>query len=181
MVSITLLVIQCIYFFLPGYFANMAPVICKNIPFLKYPIDFGKTLGGKPLFGKNKTFRGLFFGVLFGVIVAFVQFLLYQNNILVGIAIVDYSNWFIIGFLLGLGAILGDLIESFVKRRLNYDPGKPFIPFDQIDFVIGGLILVSFVVFIGIEKIITLLLVSVVLHITVNHIAFYTGVRKEKW
>jgi len=170
------LIIKSLYFMLPAYFANMAPVIAKKIPFLVYPIDFGKTLKNKPIFGKNKTFRGLFFAVLFGIIVAFIQYKLKWSY-----SIVDYSNWILIGFLLGFGAIIGDLIKSFFKRRLNIKPGQRFFPWDQLDFVIGALVFASFVVKLELSIIVTIIIVSILGHIIVNHCAFYLKIRKEKW
>ena len=166
---------------LPAYFANMAPVIVKKINLFNFPIDFDKKINNKPILGKNKTFRGLIFGVLFGVITAFIQHSFYENNIFSGFSFIDYSNWLLIGFLLGFGAIFGDLVKSFVKRRLNYDPGKPFIPFDQTDFVVGAIIFIYPLVSLSINKIIIIFLLSFILHIIVNHVAFYTCVRKEKW
>ena len=175
------LLLSCFYLMMPAYFANMAPVIAKKIfNSLAIPIDFNKKIGNKPILGKNKTFRGLIFGVLFAVIIAYLQFWLYKNNIFAGITIADYSNWLLIGFLMGFGAIFGDLVESFVKRRLDYEPGKSFVPWDQTDFVIGALIFVYPLVVLPLIKIITILLLSFILHIIVNHSAFYMGIRKEK-
>ncbi|MBL7055752.1 CDP-archaeol synthase [Candidatus Woesearchaeota archaeon] len=179
--SFLILVLKCFYFILPAYFANMAPVIVKNINFLKVPIDFGNEINNKPIFGKNKTFRGLFFGILFAVIITYLQFVFHNNNFLENLVIVDYSNWLIIGFLMGSGAIIGDLIESFAKRRLGYESGKPFVPFDQTDFIIGALVFVYPVINLGISKVTIILTLSFFLHIFVNHIAFYTGIRNEKW
>lgn len=175
------LMLQCFYFMLPAYFANMAPVIVKKINFLKVPIDLGKEMDNKPIFGKNKTFRGLFFGVLFAIIIAYTQSIFYDNHIFSGLALADYSNWLLLGFLMGFGAIFGDLVKSFVKRRLNYRPGKPFVPLDQTDFVIGALIFVLPLVNLPIDKIIIIIILSFILHIIVNHLAFYTKIRKEKW
>ena len=175
------LILQCFYFMLPAYFANMAPVLVKKINFLKIPIDFGEKINNKPIFGKNKTFRGLVFGVLFAVIIAYIQFIYYENNIFSDLVLIDYSNWLLIGLLLGFGAIIGDLVESFIKRRLNYESGKPFVPFDQIDFVLGALIFVFPIVFLSINKIFIIILLSFVLHIIVNHSAFYLKIRNEKW
>jgi CDP-2,3-bis-(O-geranylgeranyl)-sn-glycerol synthase len=167
---------------LPAYFANMAPVIVKDaFKSLKVPIDFNKKIKNKPIFGKNKTFRGLVFGVLFAVIVAYLQFLFYKNNIFAGLVIADYSNWLLIGFLMGFGAIFGDLIESFIKRRMNYEPGKSLVPWDQTDFVIGALIFVYPFVELSLDKILIILVISLMLHIIVNHLAFYMKVRKEEW
>jgi len=167
---------------IPIYFANMAPVIVKKVfNNLAFPLDFNKKIGNKEILGKNKTFRGLIFGVIFAIIIIFIQFNFYKNNILVDISIVDYSDWLLIGLLMGFGAIFGDLAESFVKRRINYKPGKSFIPFDQLDFVIGALIFVYSIVALSLNKIITILVLSFILHIIVNHVAYYTGFRKEKW
>ena len=130
---------------------------------------------------RRKTHSYAVFGVLFAIIISFSQFLFYNNGLFVGVSVVDYSNWLLIGILFGFGAIFGDLMESFVKRRLDYGPGKSFIPFDQIDFVLGALIFISFIVDLTLTKIIMIIVLSFVLHILVNHIAFYTGVRKEKW
>lgn len=175
-------ILQCFYFILPAYFANMAPVILKNFfRKLAFPIDLNKKINNKPIFGINKTYRGVIFGIIFAIFITFLQYILYKNNIFFDISIVDYSNWLLLGFLLGFGAIIGDLMESFVKRRLNYPPGKPFVPFDQLDFVIGALIFVAPIVILSISKIITILLLTFVLHILINHIAFYTNVRQEKW
>ena len=151
------LILQCFYFMLPAYFANMAPVLVKKINFLKIPIDFNGKINNKPVFGKNKTFRGLVFGVLFAVIIAYFQFMFHKNNIFSDLALIDYSNWLLIGLLLGFGAIIGDLAESFIKRQLNYIPGEPFVPFDQIDFVLGALIFVFLLVDLSINKIIVII------------------------
>ncbi len=175
-------ILQCFYFMLPAYFANMAPVMTKDsFNELKVPIDLNTKLDKHTLFGKNKTFRGLIFGVLFGIIITFIQYLLYDIEFFRLLSFIDYSGWIILGFLFGLGAILGDLIESFFKRRLNIKPGKPFIPFDQLDFVVGALIFIYPVYHIGPDKILVILVISFILHILVNHTAFYLKIRKERW
>jgi len=175
------IILQCFYFMLPVYFANMAPVIVKKLNIFNLPIDFNKKIYGKPIFGRKKTFRGLVFGVLFAVIIAYIQYIFSINKIFADLLIVDYTEWLLIGLLMGFGAIFGDLVESFAKRRLNYSPGKPFVPFDQIDFIIGALIFIYPMVSLSTNKIIIILLLSFVLHIIVNHSAYYLKIRKEKW
>ena len=62
------------YFLAPGGIANMAPVLGKKLfPSLAMPIDGGKLWKGKPLFGKNKTWRGLLLGIIVGVFIFFLQ------------------------------------------------------------------------------------------------------------
>ena len=159
----------------------MAPVMVKKVNLLAFPLDFNKAINKKPILGKNKTFRGLIFGVLFGIVIAYFQFLLYTNQFFKNISFIEYQNWLLFGFLMGLGALVGDLIKSFFKRRLDIEPGARFIPFDQIDFVVGALIF-TMPIFDLTLKIFTMsLLLSFLLHILVNHIAFYLKVRNEKW
>ena len=166
-------IIKCIYFMLPAYFANMAPVIVKK-SFKKLAIPVNEKI-----FGKNKTYRGLIFGILFAIIIAFAQYLAYSP--LNYLYFFDYSNWLELGFLIGSGAVFGDLIKSFFKRMLGYKPGQPFVPFDQIDFVIGALLFVSLVFELTIEMIVTIIITSFILHILVNHAAYYLKIRNEKW
>ncbi len=174
-------IMQAVYLMLPAYFANMAPVLVRKVPFLDYPIDGGVKLFGKPMFGRHKTYRGLFFGVSMGVVIAYVQFRLYYFEVFRTLSLVDYNNWIFIGFLLGFGAIVGDLVKSFFKRRVGIKSGLPWVPFDQIDFVAGALL------FLVLEYVPSLVLVCIVfilsmfLHVLVNHLAFYTKIRKEKW
>ncbi|MEK6869455.1 MAG: CDP-2,3-bis-(O-geranylgeranyl)-sn-glycerol synthase, partial [Nanoarchaeota archaeon] len=176
------IILQCFYFMLPAYFANMAPVVAKNMfRKLTLPIDFNIKLGNSPILGKNKTYRGLIAGILIAVIVAYIQFFLDGNNIFADLALLDYSNWLLIGLLLGFGAIFGDLAKSFVKRRLGLKPGMPFLPFDQLDFVFGALIFIYPVARLSMEKMAIILFISFILHMIINHIAFYTSIRKERW
>ena len=42
-------------------------------------------------------------------------------------------------FSICIGALLGDIIESFFKRRIGKSRGENWIPFDQIDFILGVL------------------------------------------
>ena len=82
---------------------------------------------------------------------------------------------------MGSGALVGDLIKSFFKRRLGIEPGDRFIPFDQTDFVIGALVFILPVFDVTFNLFIVSLLLSFVLHILVNHLAFYLKIRNEKW
>ena len=175
-------ILECFYFMLPAYFANMAPVMVKNwFKSLAIPIDSGKRIKGKEIFGKNKTWRGFIFAILFAIVIAYLQFLLYKFNFFRDISFINYSNWLLLGFLFGFGAIFGDLIESFIKRRLNLKPGQRFIPWDQLDFVIGALIFISLIVDITLKVLLYIVIISFIGHILVNHTAYYLKIRKEKW
>jgi CDP-2,3-bis-(O-geranylgeranyl)-sn-glycerol synthase len=160
---------------MPAYFANMAPVIFKNnFKKLAIPVE-------KNIFGKNKTYRGLIVGILFAMLIAYLQSILYQSNLFKALSFINYSNWLLIGFLFGFGALFGDLIESLIKRRLKIKPGKKFVPWDQLDFVFGALILISFSINLAFKMVSTIIIISIIGHILVNHLAYYLKIRKEKW
>lgn len=166
---------------LPAYFANMAPVFVRRIKFLDIPVDFDKKFKGKPIFGSHKTWRGLFFGILFGVVVAYIQFRLNSSAFFAGLSFVDYSNWFVLGLLLSLGALVGDLVKSFFKRRVGVKPGKRFIPWDQIDYAVGAILFVYIVHALTAMQIVLILLISFFGHILINHLGYYLKIRKVKW
>ena len=167
------LILQSLYFFLPAYFANMAPVIFRWLP------------GGKPvhekLFGPNKTWRGLIIAPVAGGLVFWIQKWAYQSGFQ-QFAIIDYADFSVLlGFLLGTGAILGDLVKSYYKRKAGLKPGHPWIPWDQSDFVVGGLVFSFFLYVPPAEVALILLIFSPLLHIVVNHLAYWLKIRKEKW
>ena len=92
-----------------------------------------------------------------------------------------YNNWPLIGFLLGFGAIFGDLVKSFFKRRLHIDDGKPLYFFDQLDYVAGSYLFLSLYYVVSLEIIVASVVLSFSLTVIVNQISFYLGIRKEKW
>jgi CDP-2,3-bis-(O-geranylgeranyl)-sn-glycerol synthase len=179
-----LTIISALYFFLPAGIANMAPVLCSKYKFLNYPVDFGRSLNRVRIFGDHKTWRGIFFGLLFAVLTVFIQRTLFMDYPIFGrISIIDYANinFILFGILLGIGALFGDLVKSFFKRRSHITPGKSWIPFDQIDYVIGGL-LFSFIVFIPpITHMIIIIIAYPLFHIITNHIGFMLHLSKSKW
>lgn len=175
------LLLKLVYFMLPAYFANMAPVFAKHIFSRKVlsPIDLGAKVGGHPLFGKHKTFGGFIFGVVIGIATGYIQFLLYPH--LKDFCLVDYSAlWMQLGFLLGLGAITGDLVESFFKRRFNLKSGKLWLPYDELDFSIGALIFASPVYFLGWINSGLILLISMLGDILVGWIGYLLHIRSGR-
>ena len=130
--------------------ANMAPVFAmKLFPHLDARIDGGRNWkDGKPVLGPGKTWRGFIAACLLGAITAALQSLIRFVDLAPER---DLSSFFysrsggihgplILGFMLGLGAILGDSVKSFFKRRTGREGGAPWVPFDQLDFVLGGLL-----------------------------------------
>jgi hypothetical protein len=98
--------------------ANGAPILAGKLlgEYLAYPIDGGiRYRDGRPLFGASKTVRGVLAAVVLTAVAAD----------LLGLSLG-------LGALLGILAMLGDLIASFVKRRLGLAPSSMFRGLDQI-------------------------------------------------
>lgn len=180
-------ILKCLYFFLPAYFANMAPTFAKKasiLEFLDKPIDFWKNFRGKPIFGSHKTWRGIISGIVSGILISYFQKFLFQFSFFQKISFLNYQkiNVFFLGFLLSFGALFGDLISSFFKRRKGILLGKPWIPFDQISFVIGSFLIVNiFSDFrIPISAWLLILILSFFLHIIGNRIGFWLKISDSK-
>lgn len=178
-----MLVIQTLYFLLPAYFANMAPVFNKalfrNQRF--YTVDFGRNLGGGKIFGSHKTYNGIIAGVVLAVLVSYIQFSLVSIGFFEGISIINYERWILIGVLFGFGAMIGDLVKSFFKRRVGVREGERWIPFDQLDFVVGGVGFVWVFYSIDVYIVISALILSFILHIAINHIGYFLKIRETRW
>ena len=141
-------IIQAFWIVIPIYAANASAVIVGG----GTPIDFGKTLkDGRRMLGDGKTWRGLLAGTFLGMtagfgLVVIAKYLNTSEYAFLGVT--DFEGFpmmILILFSLCFGALLGDIIESFFKRRLGKDRGQDWIPFDQLDFLIGALLL-SFVI-----------------------------------
>ena len=141
------LVLFALWFFAPAGVANSSPVFANKIPFLKnlgMPIDRGRTYKGKRILGDNKTYRGFIAGVLSGFATALLQMNLYTSFdwFTTVSPDIDYSQpvVLLLGVAIGFGALFGDAVESFFKRQLSFSSGKSWFPFDQLDYILGGLL-----------------------------------------
>jgi CDP-2,3-bis-(O-geranylgeranyl)-sn-glycerol synthase len=132
--------LQALWFFVPAYLANMAPVLVHgHFKWLDRPLDGGRMLWSKRIFGAHKTWRGLVAGTVVGLAAFAGQRLIYDAGWLRGLAAIDYGDTpLAVGFLLGLGTGIGDAVKSFFKRRIAIAPGEPWIGFDQLDFMVGA-------------------------------------------
>ena len=171
-----MVIIEELYFVLPIYVSNMAPVFARKINLLDYPIN-------EKLFGSHKTYRGYVAGILASIIFFYIQLYLYRFDAIKSISLVNYNeiNILLIGFLAGFGVITGDLIKSYFKRRKNIKPGKSWVPYDQLDFLVGSLILLYPLIKLSLKSIAILVVLTPFLHIGANHVGYYLKIRKEKW
>tara|TARA_Y100000310_G_scaffold320255_1_gene376514 strand:- start:155 stop:682 length:528 start_codon:yes stop_codon:yes gene_type:complete len=172
--DILMLIVKSLYFFLPAYIGNMAPVILKKFPFLNIPIH------GK-IFGAHKTWRGLLLAVIMGGLVFWLQKIAFLQGFR-SWSIIDYGDFSILlGLLMGGGAIVGDLVKSYYKRKEKIPPGKSWVPFDQVDFVIGGLVFTCFIYVPAAPVIVTLLVASPLLHVLFNYLGYLIRIKDNKF
>lgn len=158
-------------FFLPAFIANALPVIIQNIP----RISNWKTPLWEKRLGKNKTYRGLVFGVLGGTLSGII---LFQINAWGDFWTFSLGEFLFIGFLLGLGALLGDAVESAFKRIIGIAPGKALPFFDGADYIIGASVLVMPFYIVSWYEFLFLLLLGPILSLLSNTIAYFLGWKK---
>lgn len=159
------LALSTLKFILPAYCANAVPVLFGG----GLPLDFGKKFyDGRPIFGENKTFRGFFSGLVVGTAVGMVESIFF-----------GYPFHF--GFLLSLGALIGDLAGAFLKRRIGIPPGGALPVIDQVDFVIGAFVFSLPLNMLFPELAITVLVITPPLHLLTNFAAYKLGLKNTPW
>lgn len=173
-----MIILEALWFFLPAGIGNMAPVIANKIPLLNrwnLPLDFGLSIGNSRVFGANKTWRGLLFGIVCAGAFSVGQFYVYAP------LIDSVGSAFVLGMMLGGGALLGDAVASFFKRRLDIPSGTAWIPFDQTDYIIGGLLLVLPFASHTLSSVAvaSILIVYTGLHFLVSYIGYLLGLKQR--
>jgi hypothetical protein len=86
-----------------------------------------------------------------------------------------------LGPVCGLAAMLGDSTKSFVKRRLEIPPGKPWIPADQLDYAVAGLIALSVWYRPDWGDVLTVLALSFAGSIIINRLSYWLGIKSTPW
>ena len=156
-----------ILFILPAYFANSSPVIFGG----GAPMDFGrKAWDGKRCLGDGKTWRGFVAGVGIGTLAG-----LSLSNIF------GDPRFAILGFALSFGALSGDALGSFLKRRLGMKRGSPMFAMDQLPFLFVALAFGSMVYLPSLEGLAFLTLLTYLLHVSTNFLANRVGLKKVPW
>ncbi len=173
-----------LWFFVPAGVANVTPVFAAHIPWLKdrnLPVDFGKKYRGKRIFGSHKTWRGLIVGVIFATLVLQLQVYLVGNSEFLQEATkqIGYLSLpvFVLGPLFGLGALMGDSIESFFKRQRDIKEGDGWFPFDQTDYIIGGAIATMPFVQLSLVQYGLMIFLWLVIHIISTVIGYALGLK----
>ena len=174
--------VEVVWILLPVYAANgLTPIMGRYVK--THPIDMGRMLGKGRLLGDGKSWEGLFFGTLMGILVAVVEMLAFPylpwGMSLVALNIIAMTP--LVGFLLGFGAMMGDVVASFFKRRMNRPRGSPVLFLDQLDFLAGAFVMLSLAVTLEVGWIILGTILTLVFHVVANIIAYKIGVKRNPW
>ena len=107
---------------------------------------------------------------MLGSIAALAEAILFRNYLLVPVGIVA-----------SIGALLGDLFGAFLKRRLDIPPGNPLPVVDQLDFILGALLLASPVLSVTAGAVLILVIATIPIHLLSNAVAYVLRLKKRLW
>ena len=179
-------VLGALLVFAPAGLANAAPVLVVKIPWIQWlarPLDMGKSWRGKRIFGANKTWRGILAGAGMGAFIGAAQtFFIDRSDWLANdIDIVGGQiDLILLGAVIGTGALIGDAVESFFKRQLDVPPGKSWLPFDQIDYIIGGMVFLALLVDLRPIHYIVIFVSYGLAHPIFSFLGYSLGLKKDK-
>lgn len=149
------------------FVANGAPVLATRVLDTRFgrPIDGGRHfVDGRPWFGPSKTWRGLLLAVLASAIAA------------------PLLGWPVdIGLQIGAGAMIGDLLSSFLKRRLGQASSSQALGIDQIPEALLPLLLVCEALALGAGHIVALVAAFVVLELLLSRLLYRLHIRRQPY
>ena len=165
MISTSFVLVSKVLFLL--LLANGTPVIAKKLlgSRLAYPLDAGKTFfDGRALFGASKTYRG----IISSVVVTSV-----------GATLIGYS--ILTGILFAITSLSGDLVSSFIKRRLERPPSSRMLGLDQIPESIFPLIFLWQPLGLNMTISVTVVIVFFVGEIILSRILYRLNIREHPY
>jgi CDP-diglyceride synthetase len=145
--------------------ANGAPVLAKKLlgKLCAAPLDGGLSfIDGRPLFGTSKTVRGIVLSVL-------------TTSLCAPLVGLDWK----VGAITATGAMAGDLLSSFVKRRLGLPSSSRATGLDQIPESLIPLVLCRLqmpITFFDIAVVVTLFFIGELL---LSRLLFMAHVREQ--
>ncbi len=154
------LLVQALWLAMPTIIAGVLHMVVVKrgwLSALAVPLDGGRVWRGHRLFGDNKTWRGVVVMLVIGGVVGALQGALFG-------ALASDRGWSSLGdtmlhagtaaqyalanLVFALGYVVGELPNSFLKRRLQIAPGAKgagpvgllFLLVDQADSVVAGFV-----------------------------------------
>ncbi len=175
-------VLRTIWILLPAYTPNNFAVLFGG----GTPIDMGKNfIDGKRILGDGKTIRGFVAGVVGGMLVAHAQLLIERSFGFNVYSSLPYLQFLQLVFLLSLGAMTGDALGSFIKRRFGVERGKCFPILDQLTFLLVAYAFASlskaFKTLFTLKIMLIGIVITPLLHLGVNVIAYILKLKEVPW
>jgi len=147
--------------------ANGVPIIVKKLfgSRLAYPLDGGKNfIDNRPLFGASKTIRGIVFSI----------FVTSIGSVLIGYSIQT-------GVLFAVASLTGDLISSFIKRRMDLPPSSRALGLDQLPESIFPLLFCWTTLGLDIATAVTIVVVFFIGEVILSRILFRLHIRDHPY
>ena len=147
--------------------ANGAPIILRTLmgKRLDFAIDCGFRLPDKnPVLGSSKTWRGVIGAIVFTSIGA----------VLLGYSVPT-------GVQIALYALLGDILSSFIKRRLGMAPSTMAPLIDQVPESLFPALMLMDTFELDYQSIIILVCAFIVIELLLSIILFKLGIRKTPY
>lgn len=163
-----------------------APVLRWDLlPSLRRPLDGGATFRDRRLFGDNKTVRG--------------ALCMIAGCTLAALALSAWPWWWdglprelrdagplLVGVLVGVGIVIGELPNSLLKRQLGIAPGTQrrgpagwlFLALDQFDLVLGVWVALLVVWVMPLPTLLAAIALVTVIHLAINVVGYAVGARQ---
>ncbi len=176
-------ILQTLWLLIPAYTPNNFAVLFGG----GTPVDLGKKfIDGKRILGDGKTIRGFVSGVLGGIFCGNIQY--YAEKILGWgfYSTLAYTDFLIMVSTLSFGALFGDMVGSFIKRRFGIERGEKLPLFDQLTFLIFAFLFAYisspyFGDLFSLKIVLTGFIITPFLHLLTNFIAYKLGLKDVPW
>lgn len=143
--------------------ANAAPLMTASLfgGRFSYPLDgHAKLADSQPLFGRSKSVRGIVVSLLATAVAA---------------PVLGMAWW--IGLLIAAAAMAGDLLSSFVKRRLKLAPSSMALGLDQLPESLLPLLACAMVLPLSFADIVAVVAAFFVLELLLSRLLFMLDLR----
>lgn len=172
--------IGALWLLIPAWAANGWPPLAGG----RRLIDGGRLWrDGRPIFGSGKTVEGFALGLGAGTLYGLIESYLYPSfNSYAGMwgAALPLMTP-LVGFMIALGAMVGDLCGSFIKRRLGMPPGSSAPVLDQLNFVVGAVIFAAALTRITVPMAAIMLVLTLFVHRAVCAAGWALKFKKVPW
>jgi len=174
--------VRAFWILFPAYAANCFPPFVKYLKKRHY-MDFGKNLNGKRIFGEGKTWEGFSIGIVAGFLVGLLEAYLFPslNAYAMQFGTTLPTMNVLIAFLIPVGALVGDLVKSFIKRRLGIERGAKFLFFDQLDLIVGTIAFTFMFIDYTLLMVVIMFVATYLIHRASSIIGYKLKVKREPW